>query len=681
MGGDFGECLSPDCCWGTGPDGKPKVATGVGFWGLEGCEGEQPLPTMWEDPLCVDSVMGQWKQTAAAAWHHGYKYLTTPLVAWNISYAEDFIKKACQKCTSIECDCPNYVGFHFYAYDCQPIALGGYAGFQARLNEVKDIMERYPFIKGAIMNEVGMLNCQSSEQNPICVPDTGRYPASSTHDGSCPITDELPNGMASFMDGLFDMIINTKTSDGRDVVKAFSWFMLGKAGGTYNQQLFNGNDLNELGEAYIRNCQRWEQAQNNTGHTQQPPAPAPACTLPQVPLPAPMPPPAPYPHDPATDTNWGCGLLGEIPGINSAGIATPETQRLIDGVKGSSTLGKVNYWNWQLVPDVSKGEYLTEDFIFMPEQWGHGVAEVLATVPAGSSNFTLTPNGTARSPASMADIFMGSNEPDIVGSCMGGEFGSCLGPECCWGTNPDGTEKVATGVGFWAFDGCIGEQPLPHMWDDQLCVDSVIGQWKQTAAAAKHRGYKYLTTPLVAYNIKFVEKFIIEACSECQTIDCGCPQYIGFHFYGYDCQPETLGGYAGFQARLDQARDLMEKYPFLKGVIVNEVGMLNCQSSEQNPICVPGNGRYPAADQPNNMCPFNEELPNGMASFMDRIFDMMIASKTSDGRDVVKAFSWFMLDQVGGTYNMQLFNGNALNDLGEAYIRNCQRWEQAQQRR
>jgi len=189
-----------------------------------------------------------------------------------------------------------------------------------------------------------------------------------------------------------------------------------------------------------------------------------------------------------------------------------------------------------------------------------------------------------------------------------------------------------------------------------------------------------LSTPLVAYNIKYVENFIIEACSECQTIDCGCPQYIGFHFYAYDCQPETLGGYAGFQYRLDQARDLMDKYPFMKGVIVNEVGMLNCQSSEQNPICVPGNGRYPAADQPNNMCPFNEELPNGMASFMDRIFDMVIASKTSDGRDVVKAFSWFMLDQVGGTYNMQLFNNGVLNDLGEAYIRNCQRWEQAQKR-
>merc|ERR1712039_847192 len=126
---------------------------------------------------------------------------------------------------------------------------GGYDGFQARLNEVAALMERVPFIKGAIVNEVGMLNCQSSLQNPICVPDSGRYPAS-----------ELPNGMASYVDGLFDRVINARTSDGREVVKAFSWFMLNKAGGTYNQQIFNGEQLNDVGEAYIRNCQRWEQS-------------------------------------------------------------------------------------------------------------------------------------------------------------------------------------------------------------------------------------------------------------------------------------------------------------------------------------------------------------------------------------------------------------------------------------
>merc|ERR1712061_617661 len=115
-------------CWGPG-----VVATGVGFWPFEGCAAEQPLPTMWEDPLCIDSVMGHWKQTAAAALYRGYKYLTTPLVAFNISYIEKFVEHACAECQSIECGCPVYVGFHFYAYDCQPVALGGYAGFQARL--------------------------------------------------------------------------------------------------------------------------------------------------------------------------------------------------------------------------------------------------------------------------------------------------------------------------------------------------------------------------------------------------------------------------------------------------------------------------------------------------------------------------------------------------------------------
>jgi hypothetical protein len=322
-------------------------------------------------------------------------------------------------------------------------------------------------------------------------------------------------------------------------------------------------------------------------------------------------------------------------------------------------------------------QYLTDEFIFIPEQWGHGEVDVLQVVKAGESNFRLNRDHKFRSPATMADLFMGSNEPDIVGSCMGGSrFGNCLDASCCWG---DGVH--ATGVGFWPFDGCDGTQPLPKMWEDPLCIDSVMGKWRQTAAAARYKGYKYLTTPLVAFNISYAEQFIKHACTDCQSIECGCPVYVGFHFYAYDCQPQKLGGYAGFEARLDEVRQLMEKYPFVKGAIVNEVGMLNCQSSKDNPICLPNSGEYPASSHPDGACPFNEELPKGMASFVDGIFDRVIAAKTSDGRGVVKAFSWFMLDKVGGTYNQQIFHSNGtLNDVGEAYIKNCQKWEQSWKR-
>jgi len=371
------------------------------------------------------------------------------------------------------------------------------------------------------------------------------------------------------------------------------------------------------------------------------------------------------------DTMFGCGLLGSIPGIDANGAVTAETQRLIDGIKGSSSLDLVNYWNWNLVPDHGANQYLTKDFLFMPEMWGQGVVDVNSLRPAGETNFTLTRDGSERSPATMSYLFMGSNEPDITGSCMGSSFGSCLDPSCCWGPG-----VVATGVGFWPFPGCSEDQPLPDMWEDPLCIDSVMGHWKQTAAAARFRGYKWLTTPLVAFNITYVENFIQHACTQCTTIECGCPEYVGFHFYAYDCQPEALGGYAGFQARLDEVADLMERYPFIKGAIVNEVGMLNCQSSYQNPICVPDSGRYPASSQPNGACPQTDELPNGMSSFVDGLFDRVINAKTSDGRSVVKAFSWFMLDKVGGTYNQQIFDGFQLNDVGESYIRNCQRWEQ-----
>jgi len=375
------------------------------------------------------------------------------------------------------------------------------------------------------------------------------------------------------------------------------------------------------------------------------------------------------------DPQWGCGLLGSIPGIDENGIASPETQRLIDGIKGSSSLNKVNYWNWNLVPDWGDGQRLTSEFLFMPEMWGQGVVDVNGLRPAGEENFKMDREGTARSPATMADILMGSNEPDIIGSCMGASFGDCLDPSCCWGPG-----VVATGVGFWPFAGCAADQPLPTMWEDPLCIDSVMGHWQQTAAAARYRGYKYLSTPLVAFNISYVEKFIEQACARCTSIACGCPQYVGFHFYAYDCQPEALGGYAGFQARLNEVAALMDKYPFIKGAIVNEVGMLNCQSTLDNPICVPDSGRYPASQQPNNACPLTEELPRGMASFVEDLFDMVINTKTQDGREVVKAFSWFMLDKVGGTYNQQIFNGDQLNDVGQAYIESCQRWERSWKR-
>ena len=36
------------------------------------------------------------------------------------------------------------------------------------------------------------------------VPNSGKYPASATSDHACPSTDELPNGLASFIDKIFD---------------------------------------------------------------------------------------------------------------------------------------------------------------------------------------------------------------------------------------------------------------------------------------------------------------------------------------------------------------------------------------------------------------------------------------------------------------------------------------------
>jgi len=396
------------------------------------------------------------------------------------------------------------------------------------------------------------------------------------------------------------------------------------------------------------------------------------------------------------DPVWGCGLVGSLPGITQDGKVSAETKKLIDGIKGSSTFNKATFWNWGLAPQTTGGteEHLSEDFLFMPEQWGSGVVSDQFLRPAGQSNF-LDSNGRP-CPATMAPILMGMNEPDMTGSCMGNLFGKCS-KSCsqdsvnrgdCPAAFPYGFEgeanskgecncwqySYASGVGFWDIDGCDTQQPLPTLFNDEKCVGKVIDMWKQTAAIAWNKGYKYLTTPLVAVDIGYARKFIEKSCTECQDASCGCPVYIGFHFYAFDCQPQKSGSYDQFRKRLADVAKVMEDYPFVKGAIINEVGMLNCASDPDKPICVPNNGDFPAINEPNHGCPSNDELPNGLASFMDQLFDIMLAAKTSDGRAVVKGFSWFNENMAGGTYNLDLFHDGKVNELGEAYIRGCSKW-------
>uniref|UniRef100_A0A7S2KXJ1 Asl1-like glycosyl hydrolase catalytic domain-containing protein n=1 Tax=Zooxanthella nutricula TaxID=1333877 RepID=A0A7S2KXJ1_9DINO len=408
--------------------------------------------------------------------------------------------------------------------------------------------------------------------------------------------------------------------------------------------------------------------------------------------------------------NWGCGLVGHLPDISKDGVASGETRRLIDGIKGSSDFNKATYWNWNVAPMKTDGreEYLSSDMIFIPEIWGVGPAPAHgpeAPRPAGQANFPDMMGGT--SPAEMATILLGMNEPDIVGTCMGTMFGSCVN-SCsqaaldagdCPVARPDGPPAKAnpwgecncwefshpTGVGFWNQAGCAEPQPLPDLWKNPAlshqCVNIVMDAWKETVRVANLKGYKYLSTPLVAVYIGYARKFIEEACGcdasgQCQCTDasCGCPVYIGFHFYGNDCRPKSLDNYGGFRQKLEEVAKVMEDYPFVQGAIVNEVGMLNFAF---NAIGEPGTGQYPAETQPGHTCPSTEELPNGMATFLEEIMELVINARTKDGREIIKGFSWFNQDSVGGTYNLLLQDANGnVNALGEAYIAKCTKWGQ-----
>jgi len=282
---------------------KCTAATGSGFNSIKGCQDHQPLPTLFQAPhdmQCIETVMGAWKQMAGVAAGKGYRHLSTPLVSMDLSYARAFIDTVCDcdqnhncACTDISCGCPTHVAFHWYAFDCRPTATRSYEDLSNKLNEVKDLMSDFPFIQGTIINEVGILNCAptgkktSSEENMKkpnvrpppnyhatsprpkakqeaphpekgCLPNTGLYPAKCLAGNACPTSQELPLGLPSFIDQLFELMINAKTADGRSVVKGFSWFNFDGAGGTYNLELFHKNgSVNEAGEAYMRNCEKW----------------------------------------------------------------------------------------------------------------------------------------------------------------------------------------------------------------------------------------------------------------------------------------------------------------------------------------------------------------------------------------------------------------------------------------
>lgn len=398
---------------------------------------------------------------------------------------------------------------------------------------------------------------------------------------------------------------------------------------------------------------------------------------------------------------WGCGLLGAIPGIKPDGSTDAEAQKMIDGLKKSSLFNKVSYWNWNLAPmrnDDGTMQYLTKDFIFMPDQWGVDPVDPKYVRQGGKSNF-LDSEGKV-CPANMSVLFLGANEPDIIGSCMGNMMGKCTGSctpaevqsgcpvaklsggspanplpngHCdCW------TSSHATGVGFWPLNGCSQTQPLPDLFKDSACVGIVMAAWKKTAATIVQKGYKYLTTPLLAVNMEWMSSFVKEACTGCSDISCGCPSHVSWHFYASDCQPKSLGGYTGFLNKLQKTKALMEEFPHLQGAIINEVGMLNCYQEGDDPVCIPNDPRqkYPAIKQPNNACPSNDEMPNGFSSFITELINMVIEiGKTKDGRSVVAGFSWFNEDMDGGTYNLQLFNSDgSINTLGQTYIDVCQKW-------
>merc|ERR1719384_1304259 len=99
----------------------------------------------------------------------------------------------------------------------------------------------------------------------------------------------------------------------------------------------------------------------------------------------------------------------------------------------------------------------------------------------------------AATKATMAEILLGANEPDMAGICSG-TFGTCTAE--CTGSEVDAGEcptadvsnpvqanaagrcncwekSHASSAGYWGISGCVDPQPLPNLWNDSFCVKIV----------------------------------------------------------------------------------------------------------------------------------------------------------------------------------------------------------------
>jgi len=374
----------------------------------------------------------------------------------------------------------------------------------------------------------------------------------------------------------------------------------------------------------------------------------------------PQPEPEPEREQPG-DPQWGCGVIGNLPGTSKDGECTSDLQKLLDVLKASSSDGKVTFWNQGLNP--TEGQYLSTDMTFVPEMWASAAFFQDYLMRGGERTLGVYTN---------AKLLIGWFKPDQAGFCRGNS--SCHDVSCCWG------DGVPSAAGFLPFTGCSKAKPLPSLWEDGEgeCIDSVANTWAYHAGQGYEKGYEYLATPHVVY-VSWAEKFIERVCRNCTSASCGCPTHVSISFYASDCRPESLGSYDGFRGQLAHVGRLMEKYSFIKGALVSEVAMANCPSTKQNPGCAYDSGNFPASQLKNGACPISEDLPEGMASYIKKMVRIAAAAKTDNGRAVVKGFDWFHVSAAtsGYTiYNQELLNNSGqLTDNGRAYMEACSEWK------
>lgn len=376
----------------------------------------------------------------------------------------------------------------------------------------------------------------------------------------------------------------------------------------------------------------------------------------------------------SADNRTFCGIGGQIPAVN-------------DQVWREFQPHMNHYWNWGLEPKPNDTQL--PGLLFTPTLWGPDEPDSL---------FKVAPAGRDANGTTYSKTFYMWNEMDMIGGCNGKvttmqSWGPATSDDDgCWHRDNSSVPCVCmepTSAGYyWNNQSNITGTPVYNEHPDLVTPSKLREQlegkfWLETLKpeldAAMEAGYE-LTSPMIAHDLgkasdyesAWLPAYLDILCNSTRRGTIGkegghyCPKFLNFHFYAFILQPEDgqdpscNTNVEGFEAKVQDAVELIDTYDAIDGFEVTELGVLAYFSGTHNATT----GQPLKADT--DLCTHND-----IVGIMNEYFNVLNNPNYSK---YARAVNWFSQPAgVGGSFDLRLFDeGNKSSTwLGEKYLANC----------